>query len=388
MKIEKISILFVGLVLASLILAGCTSSKTEKSPRYTCWDGSQVDDYHDCPPKTESQSYVCPDGSVVSDKDQCGTSNSGEAEIPKEETYVAPSGHPSKIGSLYAMENGQVIESYIILEDANGVTQVANGVIKINVTADETNRELYSKEITVRKENFYLATLGLGAFAHQDTIYSMPDIYTSNFEFMEDECSSVYCDARFSVTFETEDGKSLKASENLLLDSEFVSIKEIVCEGGDGNCPSKCNYLTDTDCPVHGLGEKVTLDNGIEITLSSNARIRHCYSESTYFEYDYGYFYDVPITIKNTGTGSEYIIRSDFILIDSQGTQYGVGYVGGDTCEGISELESSTMYPGSSASGSLWFDLDGKKSLPSGEKKILYDPEYGEGDEVVFLING
>lgn len=391
MKFDHLAISLLCLALFSVLLCGCAGNKHENTPKYVCWDNSTVSDYHNCPPESgPQQTYVCPDGSVVSAVRDCPVEDVDEPETPQEdeeEIHVTSSNKPaSRISSVYAFEEGGVIESYIILADVDGRSTIENGILGINITSEETDREIYYGEITVKKGEFYLATLGLGAFAHQDTIYQIPDISSYDFEFMEDECRS-YCYAKFSVIFNTEGGKHLKESEDISFDSDSVIVKEIVCEGGDGTCPSKCNALTDSDCPKYSLGEKVVLDTGIEITLSKSTKIRHCYSEYGTYYSEYGYLYEVPISVKNSGTGSEYVSRSDFILIDSKGKQYETGFAWGDTCEGISEFESSSIYPGSKESGSLLFDLDEKDDLPSGETRIIYDPDYGEGDEIIFVFN-
>ncbi|MCK4319016.1 FxLYD domain-containing protein [Candidatus Micrarchaeota archaeon] len=140
------------------------------------------------------------------------------------------------IGSLYAMNEGPVIESYIILEDSEGDTQVEDGTLTVTILAETTQREVYSNEFDVKKEDF--TSVALGFFEDQEIVYLIPDIDLSGAEFTEDECM-FDCDLIFNVNFETTDGRTFEATEDIWMNEEVVLVRD------DSECLTISNLRDD-----------------------------------------------------------------------------------------------------------------------------------------------
>lgn len=171
---------------------------------------------------------------------------------------------------------------------------------------------------------------------------------------------------------------------------QYVS-NYLPCKDADNFCPPGCNYLIDNDCPTYSLGQKA-ITGGVEITIPGSGIIQHCYTEydSEYLtDSDYGYYYVINVNVKNGGISTEYVLSSDFVLMDNTGKQYDPDwYILGETCEDADLFEGGEMYPKSTDSGQLWFELGDMKTLPVGEKKLIYDPNYFiDGDEIIYVFN-
>jgi hypothetical protein len=161
------------------------------------------------------------------------------------------------------------------------------------------------------------------------------------------------------------------------------------CKNGDGPCPYGCGPLLDNDCPTYGVGQFAKINNNTKIRiLSKNSR--DCITEYTYIsDSDFGYYYIVKIELENKGTvQSDYVTASSFTLIDAVGRQYdGTSYLPGASCADIIPLDSGTIYPGVTRTGSVFFEL-GKTVALSNPVRVIYDPNmYTDNDEVVFQFN-
>ena len=92
MELKKLCVMLSGLLLISFLLVGCTSSKAEDNPRYICWDGSQVADYHDCPSKpsnSETESKVPEPEDVQPESDSQETREASEPVLIEEEVSAS-----------------------------------------------------------------------------------------------------------------------------------------------------------------------------------------------------------------------------------------------------------------------------------------------------------
>jgi len=159
----------------------------------------------------------------------------------------------------------------------------------------------------------------------------------------------------------------------------------------DGLGPARCNYLTDNDCPTYSLGQKAIANNGMEVTISGPERDKHCstdLSAAGMDVWDFGYYYVLSVDVKNGGHEKQYVSNANFILVDSLGAQYSAdGYVNGENCENAREFEGGDIYPGSVDGGELWFERGDQRTLPDGEKKVIFDPNGAiDGDELIFLV--
>ncbi|MCX5844660.1 MAG: DUF4352 domain-containing protein [Deltaproteobacteria bacterium] len=155
--------------------------------------------------------------------------------------------------------------------------------------------------------------------------------------------------------------------------------------------PAGCNYLTDNDCPTYSLGQKAIANNGMEVTISGPEQDEHCYTDLTAAGmdvWDFGYYYVLSVDVKNGGQERQYVSYANFILVDSLGARYSAdGYVNGENCENAREFEGGDIYPGSVSGGELWFERGDQRTLPDGEKKIIFDPNgVIDGDELIFLV--
>lgn len=133
---------------------------------------------------------------------------------------------PTRVGSLWIDDDtAPNLSGYIILQDSEGETQVADGTLTISVTT-ETGRELYTKVDDVEKSEFAWYILGSGVFEREDFIYVFSGIDLSNVQFSEDECSYGDCDLEFTATFDTDDGDSFSLTEEEDIDSGYFSVRD------------------------------------------------------------------------------------------------------------------------------------------------------------------
>ncbi len=132
----------------------------------------------------------------------------------------------SGIKSLYVSDKGSKVESYIILEDSEGTTQIEDGKLTVTITSEDGKEELYRVQYNVSRSDFAVYILGEGAFAHEDIIYLIPEIDLKAVELEEDECSG-YCDMVYKAEFVTDEGKMFTESEDLFVESQFITLKPI-----------------------------------------------------------------------------------------------------------------------------------------------------------------
>ena len=355
MRLKNMSILFIGLVLASLILAGCTGSKTEKSPTYTCWDGSQVADYHDCPSKQSGTTQVAD----TVEEDEEVSDLCVDLLKPELDTYVITDESWDCYANKYLSPAAEGMIGYTECD---------------NIILGTMRASCYG---------MYAGYLGDGTKCSR---------FTDSHE--KDLCLTWNA---LSLSYNGKGEISPHLCDGIVEESVKESCLESItpylpCQNSDGLCPDACNYLTDDDCPAHSLGQTATASNGLAITISGPGEVRHCYTPYSSEISDYGHYYVMSMSITNTGNGAEYISQFDFILVDGEGIQHEFdSHVSGETCEDASEFEPApgTLYPGSTSKGELWFELGDETVLPSGEQKIIYDPNsYVQGDDLIFVFDG
>ena len=129
----------------------------------------------------------------------------------------------------------------------------------------------------------------------------------------------------------------------------------------------------------------------MEVTVSGPEQDEHCstdLSAAGMDVWDFGYYYVLSVDVKNGGQERQYVSYANFILVDSLGARYiADGAVNGENCENAREFEGGDMYPGSVDGGELWFERGDQRTLPDGEKKVIFDPNgVIDGDELIFLV--
>lgn len=357
-----------------------------------------------CSSRSATTQYVCADGTTVANPSDCQTQQSptGGSHETTSATQAAQTTSPTASSSTDTQTNpSPQPPQERELEDKC-----------TTVPESELNSTEFTETLTNCYTNtyFYPASLGQVDYSECDEIIFMGfrsfcnGVY-SGFLGDESKClqyEGTYKDACIigyatATVQKDEDSASLALCDGIVNETIMEGCLEIVspylsCQNNDNFCPTQCSYLTDNNCPKYSLGQKAITENGMEITISGPARTGHCYTnyDSDYLDdVDYGYYYVLSVNSENSGTQAELVSYSDFILVDSRGTQHEAdGYLLGESCADASLFEQKNLYPGSSEAGEVWFELGDQRALPSGETKIVYDPNmFTDGDEIVFVVN-
>ena len=106
------------------------------------------------------------------------------------------------------------ITIYFILADKNGRSTASNGTMDLTITDSKTRIPMLFLSGNVSESDFVEATLGLGAFAHNDTILYLGRIPYSKMYFVP---SDEYAKGDVTIVFTTPDNRSLEGTESVYL---------------------------------------------------------------------------------------------------------------------------------------------------------------------------
>lgn len=115
--------------------------------------------------------------------------------------------------TIYVSKEGyDGIEIYFILADKNGVSIASDGKMDLSITDEDTGRSLFSLSRYVTKQDFRVATLGLGAFEHRAVIL---DIGRISYSEMRNVPNGEYDRGKVKIKFTTPTNKILSGMETV-----------------------------------------------------------------------------------------------------------------------------------------------------------------------------